>query len=304
MDSVDKNILLALDSNCRLSYQAIAESLGMTANAVRKRVERLIDTGVIEEFTVAFKPAMMNSDYLVALIHTDGSEDEEEFIQISGSNPNIIQVGQIVTSIGRTYLVHCEYIGAEGLKNLSTFLRTLASVKDVELHTIVLLKGETFEIKNLHLRVLKQLLKDARMQVTEISERTGLTARRVSRIIQELLESHAFWFAARWNLSQGENAEFYLKIIYNEQECNRDEIDGFLRAEFAGEYWYSYFSAMEPILFAKFVTKHFRDAELISSRIKNECFTKSIDILLSFPVKKFPRLGRIRLEKMISEANL
>jgi len=304
LDLIDKRILLALDENCRLSYQALAERIGLTANAIRKRMDRLIETGVIEEFSVILKSAMMNSDYLVALVSTDGSEDEEEFMEQIGSNLMVIQVGQIVTGSGRLYFIYSEYVGVEGLQNLSTFFRTLESVTNIELHTTLTQRGEKFDIKKLHLRVLKHLLVDARMQVSEISERTGLTARRVGRAIQEMLDSNAFWFAARWNLSLGNNTEFYLKVTYDEQTAIMDEIDEWFRNSFPDEYWFLFNSAMEPILFAKFVTEHFRDAEQVSRITKNAPFTKTVDILLSYPVKKFPRLGRIKIEQMIGDAGI
>ncbi|OLS29134.1 MAG: putative HTH-type transcriptional regulator [Candidatus Thorarchaeota archaeon AB_25] len=304
MDSIDKRILLALDENCRLSYQALAEKLGLTATAIKKRMDRLIETGVIEEFSIILKPAMMESDYLIALVFTDGSEDEEEFIEHIGSHLMVVQVGQLATGVGRLYFIHCEYVGAEGLQNLGTFLRTLDSVSSIELHTTMTQRGEKFDIKKMHLRVLKQLLEDARMQVSEISERSGLTSRRVSRAIQEMSDSNAFWFATRWNLSLGKNTEFYLKIQYDEQASRMDEIDEWLRDRFPSEYWFSFYSAMEPVMFAKFVTEHFRDAEQISRIIKNAVFSKTIDVLLSYPVTKFPRLGRIRIEEMIRDAKL
>jgi DNA-binding Lrp family transcriptional regulator len=304
LDSIDKRILLALDENCRMSYQALAEKLGLTATAIKKRMDRLIETGVIEEFSIILKPAMMESDYLIALVFTDGSEDEEEFIEQIGSHLMIVQVGQLVTSVGRLYFLHCEYVGAEGLQNLGTFLRTLDSVSSIELHTTMTQRGEKFDIKKMHLQVLKHLLEDARMQVSEISERSGLTSRRVSRAIQEMHDSNAFWFAARWNLSLGKNTEFYLKIGYDEQASRMDEIDEWLRDRFPNEYWFSFYSAMEPVLFAKFVTEHFRDAEQISRIAKNATFSKSVNVLLQYPVKKFPRLGRINIEEMIRDAKL
>ncbi|MFW9974994.1 MAG: winged helix-turn-helix transcriptional regulator [Candidatus Thorarchaeota archaeon] len=301
---MDKRILLSLDDNCRMSYQSLADMLGVTANAVKKRIDRLIETGVIEEFSIVLRPAMMGSDYLIALVSTDGNEDEEKFIDQLGSHLMIIQVGQLVTGSGRLYFLHCEYIGAEGLRNVGSFLRTLDSVTNIELHTILTKPGEKFEVKNLHLRVLRYLLKDARMQVSEISEKSGLTSRRVSRAIQEMHSSNAFWFAVRWNLSLGQNAEFYLKVEYAEQASRMDEIDEWLRERFPDEYWFSFYSAMEPILFAKFVTNHFRDAEEISRITKNAPFSKSVDVLLSYPVKKFPRLGKIKIEEMIQDAKL
>lgn len=304
MDIIDKRILLALDANCRLSYQSLADILGMTANAARKRVERLIATHVIEEFVVILRPAVTGSDYLIAMVSTDGTEDENEFMDLMAENPNVIQNGQIVTSAGRLYFVNCEYIGATGLQSLATFFRKLESVTNVELHTILVQQGKDFEIKKTHLRILKCLLEDARMSISEISERTQLTARRVSKTIQEMLDSNAFWFAVRWNLSLGDNTEFYLQVRYDEAVAQKDKIDEWLRTAYPLEYWFSFSVALEPIIFAKFVTEHFRDAEQISQAVKSEPFSKSVDVLLSYPVKKYPRLGWRRIKEMIDEAGI
>ena len=301
LDIIDKSILLALDRNCRLSYQSLAESLGISATAIRKRFDRLNETGVIDAFTVVLKPAMIGTDELISLVYTDGSENESVFTELIGGNLNVAQVGQIVTAIGRLYFIYCEYVGAEGLQQLATLFRKQKSVTNLELHTVLISRGKEFKIKKVHLQVLKHLMEDARMPVNLLSERVGFTARRVSRAIQEMQDSDAFWFTTRWNLSLGNSSEFYLKIVYDEQVTTKEGVDEWLRKTYPLEYWYSYNSAMEPMMFAKFVTEHFREAELISSTVKNAPFTKCVDILLSYPVRKFPRLGRIRIEELISD---
>jgi DNA-binding Lrp family transcriptional regulator len=302
VDIIDKKILLALDSNCRLSYQAMADQMGITANAIRKRFDRLVETGVIEEFVV--RPEMVGSEYLVALVYTDGTEDEEEFIEYLGANLNVIQVGQIVTSSNRLYFVNCEYIGAQGLKGLGSFFRQLETITDLELHTILVPRGQMFNIKRLHLQVLNILLEDARMQVSHIANRLGITARRTGRAIREMQKGGAFWFSMRWNLSLGDNHEFYLKIEYDERISTRESIDKWLTENYPIEYWFCFCSAMEPVVFAKFVTDHFRDAQPITQAVKNEDFCHSVDVLLSYPVRKFPRLGTIKIRELIAEAGI
>jgi DNA-binding Lrp family transcriptional regulator len=304
VDALDKGILIALDNDCRLSYQSLANQLGLSANAIRKRMERLIDSGIIEEFVVLLRPTMVGSEYLVALINTDGTEDEEEFIEYLGNNLSIVQAGQIVTGSKRLYFVHCEYVSSQDLKGLGTFFRQIEHVTDVELHTVPIPQGNEFTIKRLHLQVLKLLLEDARMQISHIADRLGITARRASRAIQEMQDSGAFWFSIRWNLSLGNNTEFYLKLQYDEKQATKESVDKWFRETYPNEYWFSFFSAMEPVLFAKFVTEHFREAEHVSRAVKDAPFCCSVDVLLSYPVKKFPRLGKIKIEQMIADAGL
>ncbi|MGM0837288.1 MAG: Lrp/AsnC family transcriptional regulator [Bacillota bacterium] len=52
MDNIDKNILQLLIENGRLSYVEIGKHLGLSRVAVRERVNKLVEDGVIEQYTV------------------------------------------------------------------------------------------------------------------------------------------------------------------------------------------------------------------------------------------------------------
>jgi DNA-binding Lrp family transcriptional regulator len=53
MDSLDREILDVLRRDARTPYTEIADRIGTSEGTVRNRVDRLIDEGVIERFTVA-----------------------------------------------------------------------------------------------------------------------------------------------------------------------------------------------------------------------------------------------------------
>ncbi|MHA2068941.1 MAG: winged helix-turn-helix transcriptional regulator, partial [Candidatus Thorarchaeota archaeon] len=165
-------------------------------------------------------------------------------------------------------------------------------------------QGEKIELTKLHLRVLRQLLYDARMSITDIANNAGLSAKRVRRALSDITDCGAFWLAVRWNLSAGADAEFYERIVIDEKKADREAVDEWLRTRFPAEYWLSFHSAVEPTLFAKFVTNHFRESEDVSRAIKQAPFVMSTDTLICYPVRKFPRLGTIVLEKMLAEAGL
>ncbi len=302
VDAVDKRILLELDVNCRISFEELGRRLDMTSNAVKKRFDKLLDSGVIDEFVVAFKPAMTGAEYLIAEVSTDGSEDEEKFISNIGDNEMTVQMGLLAGGEGRTYMVHAEYIGSEGLLELSSFLRNLDSVTNVEVHTIATDSGTKVDLTNMHLRILRHLIEDPRMIISELARRSGLTARRVRKLLAELIEGRGFWFSTRWNLSAGDSTEFYVRIEYDERKGTTDDIEEWLREEYPLVYWYSYTSALEPVIFTKFVTEHFREAEPITRRVTAADFAKATRTMICYPVKKFPRLGHIKLQEMLADA--
>jgi DNA-binding Lrp family transcriptional regulator len=53
MDELDSEILSILRRDSRTPYTEIADQVGTSEGTVRNRVERLVDDGVIERFTVA-----------------------------------------------------------------------------------------------------------------------------------------------------------------------------------------------------------------------------------------------------------
>jgi DNA-binding Lrp family transcriptional regulator len=53
MDDLDRRILTILRRDSRTAYTEIADRVGTSEGTVRNRVERLIDEGIIERFTVA-----------------------------------------------------------------------------------------------------------------------------------------------------------------------------------------------------------------------------------------------------------
>jgi DNA-binding Lrp family transcriptional regulator len=52
MDSLDRRIIVLLKEDARRGYTDMAKVLGLSEGAVRQRVKRLVQTGVIRSFTV------------------------------------------------------------------------------------------------------------------------------------------------------------------------------------------------------------------------------------------------------------
>ncbi len=53
MDNLDREILAILRRDARTPYTEIAEEVGTSEGTVRNRVDRMIEDGIIERFTVA-----------------------------------------------------------------------------------------------------------------------------------------------------------------------------------------------------------------------------------------------------------
>jgi DNA-binding Lrp family transcriptional regulator len=59
LDQLDRQIIARLVENARRSYRSLGEEVGLSAPAVKRRVDRLSDAGVISRFTVTVDPRLL-----------------------------------------------------------------------------------------------------------------------------------------------------------------------------------------------------------------------------------------------------
>ena len=73
LDLLDKGILNDLGNNCRFSYKTLADKYRVSSTAIKKRVEKLISSGVIAKFTIEYHLSMIDGEFFLALVHTDAT---------------------------------------------------------------------------------------------------------------------------------------------------------------------------------------------------------------------------------------
>jgi DNA-binding Lrp family transcriptional regulator len=316
LDPLDKKILWELHENCRVSYQTLSDMLGISANAVKKRVSKLIETGVIHSFTALLSFERMNSEALFGLVYTDGYEKETQFIQKLGNNRMIHVVGTIASGSGGAYNFTAQYIGAQGLAELGRYIRTLDHVTGTDLFPLLMPKDHTLsksyadhkkklsiDFSNTELKVLRWLIDDPRMSISDVANNTSLTARRVRRTIQQLMDK-GIMFSVRWNLSAGGYDLISIRTRIDEKKKSISEVIEWVRSKFPQEFWVNYISADEPLVFFNFVVLNMRVAERIGRTIKEADFVESTIISVQFSETKFPWLSNLKIRDMIKEAGL
>ena len=56
VDAIDQRIISCLVSNARSSYADVGDTVGLSAPAVKRRVDKLLDSGVLRGFTAVVDP--------------------------------------------------------------------------------------------------------------------------------------------------------------------------------------------------------------------------------------------------------
>ena len=301
LDEIDKKILGILITDCRTPYREIAKSLGMSVTAIKDRVDDLVAGGVITEFIVRFSPAMIDCEVMIAWIKTDGKENRGQFISQIAENRGVIQ---IIPFYGGDYMVAVEYTSSLELANLTEVFRSNSHVSFTEIHTILMLRGKKTRLTNLQLRVLKALLKDARMSITDIVTETGLSVRIVRKTLRELKESEAVNFTLRWRLNVADRVTFLLKLRWDPKQTSRDEIINVLLKNYSGKFWEILSSANDPILFTAITVDNMNYVDRITTEIKSIPTILYSDAFIYRPAHNYKGLRRILLEEAVQAAGI
>jgi DNA-binding Lrp family transcriptional regulator len=258
----------------------------------------LEESGVIAGYSIALSPAMTGTDFLFGLLSTDGSRDEVEMVDEIGSNMNVLAAASYTAGF---YALVAEYHSPEELQELGTFLRTLDGVENAELHTFIRTWGAKVKLTKTHLRVLEPLLDDPRLPIVDIAQMTGLTARRVRRLIHELEEGGALRFSALLELGAATSLPFIVRLLWNEKIATYSSITDWLQEDYALQHWETYVSASEPVIFTLLVANDITELiETVRSIRKNEHIT-SAKVLIGGHHKYFSSYRHKKLIEMVKE---
>ena len=301
VDSVDKQILNILAKNCRTPYREIAKSLGISTTAIKGRVDDLVSGGVISEFIVRFSPAMIDCEVLLLWLKTDGQEDKTQFISEIGKNRGVIQVSPLY---GGDYLVAVEYTSTLEMATVTEAIKSNPHVNYAEDHTILMWRGKKTNLTNIQLRVLNALVKDARMQTTDIARESGLTVRMVRKALREIRESEAIDFTLRWRLNVGERLTVLLKLKWDPKQISRDEVIDIMTKDYPDRWWEIIPSASEPVLFAAMTVDNMNQVDTITTNMKIFPGIIYSDAFTYRPSHNFKGLRRLLLEEAVQAAGV
>jgi DNA-binding Lrp family transcriptional regulator len=259
----------------------------------------MVETGIIERMYVKPSLQMMGADILLAIIHTDGLEDDVYFIEDLKRHPMIEQISVIASCNGGMYIVNAMYRGSEGLAELSSFLRKHKHVMNLELHTLVVERGRKVELNYVHLKVLGCLIGDPRISMKDIRKKISLSIKKIRKTIEFLQDSGALHFGIRVSPGANGSIDYIVRIVLDEKKINHEGLMEWLLDEFPKEYWQTYISATEPVVFARFVVDAMQDAESILRNIRSNSTINSASGLVLYSSREIGMPGESEIIQMI-----
>lgn len=126
MDDKDRQLIALLRKDARLPVATLAKTLGVSRGTVQNRIDRLIERGTIQGFTVRVRaeaePARIRA---IMMIEVEGEHQDRVIKQLRG----FPEITEIHTTNGRWDLVL--ELNTESLQNFDQALHRIRQIKGV-----------------------------------------------------------------------------------------------------------------------------------------------------------------------------
>lgn len=141
IDDVGKQLIEELQRDGRRSYAALAKTVGLSEAAVRQRVQRLIDSGVMQVVAVTDPLQVGFSRQAMVGIRAEG-----DLVRVAGELGKIDEVEYVVITAG-SFDILLELVCEDDdhlLRVLSERIRVLPGVRDTETFVYLKLTKQTY----------------------------------------------------------------------------------------------------------------------------------------------------------------
>jgi DNA-binding Lrp family transcriptional regulator len=193
LDEIDIGILRNLFNDCRISYRSISLSVGLSTNAVKARIKRLLSTGVIRDFSISINPAAFGYSKLCHLIIKHS--------KTLGETLNCLkQLGEPVMKldcIGGISIIVVAIKNREEEEEEEKIQLLSETLKPAIVQNCIV--GRYFSPTKQKLRetdynILKCLISNPRMKISEIARRISLSSKTVSSRLEKMKENKMLHF--------------------------------------------------------------------------------------------------------------
>ncbi len=179
-------ILSRLLNNCRESDRQIGKELGISGGAVRVRIKKMLDSGVIEKFFLKIEPPILGHGVLYFVVSGENIQEILEQVSLVGE-PYIV-----VPCVGGVTV--CGIAIQENLEQKIELAKKL--MKDLRVLSIFEAENSVFKsnLTKTDLVILEELIKEPRQKIEKIAKNTDLSTKTVTRSIEKLHENDGFQF--------------------------------------------------------------------------------------------------------------
>ena len=198
LDELDGKILQSLSKNCRMSYNGLGNEVGLTSKSVKARIKKMQASGVIDSFIVKVNPLVLGYSKFCLLVVRMNSKaaDQDHLRRILSLLGDILYTGHVLGGIS-TFKFAIKKEAEEKIKLLVDMIGP-----------DILIQNQTSVFPNvkeqptfIDFRIIKCLLDNPRMEISDISEKISMSSKTVARRLDKMIENHVLDFTLQFNFT-------------------------------------------------------------------------------------------------------
>ena len=270
MDETDIILSSLLLANSRTTYRELAEKLNLSANAVHKRIQSLIDQGIIRKFTTKISVLALQAIIVIVWGRSEAGS-------ASNLHEKLGKHGSIwwVTLGGGNYMV----IGAH-LKSMPEIEPLVDYVKKealmpnptVGIYPLQPNRASAGLEKMLHSldrQIIYSLRNDSRKPIADIAEEVGVTAKTIRRRLSTMISKSLIEFSIHW-YPDASNDIITTMNVKLEPAADRNSVANILKGYFPNLIYQFQFINIPNELFCVVWMKTMKQLKEIQQRIADE----------------------------------
>jgi DNA-binding Lrp family transcriptional regulator len=207
VDETDLLICGMLMADSRTPYRDLADKLGISLQAVHRRVQELREKGVLGEFSTHI--SMEQAGAVVLYVFATSSMPPEEAVKrlseddrtyvVVASDRGFLSIGALLRGPGEME----DYV-AKATASASLSQLRVGIMSRTELRSELSGQGKKEELSDLDLRIIDALAFDSRQPIEEVALKVGAAASTVRRRLQAMVEHGAVQFTVDFHPHMGE----------------------------------------------------------------------------------------------------
>ncbi|MFX1354830.1 MAG: winged helix-turn-helix transcriptional regulator [Promethearchaeota archaeon] len=218
MDDKDLELLKLLLFDGRMSYEAIAKKINLTPYLTKRRINELVDLGVIQKFTTNLNFLMFQKSVCYTLADVKEGTDQEDLIISIGKLDEV--TGGAISLQNKMQIIHTysnDYDFKQNLENLMQFEEILNT------ENFILLIPPDLGFKSERLtktdwKILNSIKDNCRKTDVEIANELGLSSKTVRRRLSYLIENKIIIFMIDLDTSAADFLSYLLIVKFRRIE--------------------------------------------------------------------------------------
>ncbi|UCC20881.1 MAG: winged helix-turn-helix transcriptional regulator [Promethearchaeota archaeon] len=281
MHEKDINILKLLLFDGRMSYESIAKKVKLTPYLVKKRINELVEMGVIMKFVTNLNFLLLKRSVCYTLVDVKPGTDQHELIERIGQLDEVS--GGAISLQNKMQIIHIYSDDYDFKKNLGKLME-FEEIENMENFILLIPPSLGFKSERLNKtdwKIINSMKDNCRKTDVEIANELGISSKTVKRRLGYLRENNIILFMIDLDTSAAEFLSYLLIVKF--QRIASESLSNVMKI--VKNYFYVWKIAnQEAFIFTVFIDK-LRDIDEQVKEIEKNPYIKEV---ISFvPTKMF-----------------